>query len=110
MSECAGQVLESLECGRWHLRAPLSLWQHESGAGWCVGNHVVQVCGLGDTPEEALEDYCRNLVEFAERIERQHGRLMQIMQMANESDSASVHFGQPSVTDCTEEEADNDLV
>lgn len=79
MSECPGQVLESLDCGKWHLRAPLSLWQHESGAGWCVGNHVVQVCGLGDTPEEALADYCRNLIEFAERIERQHERLLEIM-------------------------------
>ena len=110
MTERPSQVLESLDCGKWHLRAPLMLWQTESGVGFVVGNHVVQLCGTGDTPEEALEDYCRNLVEFAERIERQHGRLMQIMQMANESDSASVHFGQPSVTDCTEEEADNDLV
>ena len=79
MSECGGQVLESLECGKWHLRAPLLLWQTESGVGFVVGNHVVQLCGTGDTPEEALEDYCRNLVEFAERIERQHERLLEIM-------------------------------
>lgn len=109
MTERPAQTLTTLDCGKWHLRAPLLLWQTESGVGYVVGNHVVQLCGTGDTPEEALEDYCRNLVEFAERIERQHGRLMQIMQAANKSDSASVHFGQPSVTDCAQEEEASDV-
>lgn len=79
MTERPAQTLTTLDCGKWHLRAPLMLWQTESGVGYVVGNHVVQLCGTGDTPEEALEDYCRNLIEFAERIERQHGRLMEIM-------------------------------
>lgn len=79
MTERPAQTLESLDCGKWHLRAPLLLWQTESGVGYVVGNHVVQLCGTGDTPEEALEDYCRNLIEFAERIERQHERLLEIM-------------------------------
>lgn len=79
MTERPAQTLTTLDCGKWHLRAPLMLWQTESGVGYVVGNHVVQLCGTGDTPEEALEDYCRNLIEFAERIERQHARLMEIM-------------------------------
>jgi hypothetical protein len=79
MTERPAQTLTTLDCGKWHLRAPLLLWQTESGVGYVVGNHVVQLCGTGDTPEEALEDYCRNLIEFAERIERQHERLLEIM-------------------------------
>lgn len=79
MTERPAQTLTTLDCGKWHLRAPLMLWQTESGVGYVVGNHVVQLCGTGDTPEEALEDYCRNLIEFAERIERQHERLLEIM-------------------------------
>jgi len=108
--------LTLLESDRWQLRGPLTLWQYESGAGWTVGNHIVQLCGLGSTPEEALDDYCRHLIEFAEGIERQRGRLLEIMEPIGQSwqvtateDSIagdSIVRGVTSgVTDCTQEEA-----
>lgn len=104
MTERPNTTITALESGQWQLRAPLTLWQHQSGAGWVMGNHVVQVCGIGDTPEEALEDYCHNLIELAERVERQHGKLLQIMRRVNESNAPSVQKGTPGVTDCTKEE------
>lgn len=84
--ERADCLLTELESAEWRLRQPLRLWQTESGAGFVVGNHVVQACGMGDTEDEALDDYARNLIELVERTARQYERLLSILE-ANTSHS-----------------------
>ena len=81
--ERADCFLTELESAEWRLRPPLRLWRTESGAGHVVGTHVVQACGMGDTEDEAVEDYCRNLIELVERTARMMQRLLSILE-ANE--------------------------
>ncbi len=77
MTERPNKVLESLDSGKWHFRK-IGLWHTESGPGHTVGDFTVNLCGTGKTLQEAIEDYSRNLIEFAERTSRQYKLLMEI--------------------------------
>lgn len=64
-------TLCELESDKWRLVKPLILWTFHSGAGYTVGDHgPFQMIGLGDTFDEARDDYCRNLIDAVEYTDR----------------------------------------
>lgn len=92
-------VLEGLESDRWQLVQPLTLWSFKGGPGITVGDlGPFQLIGMGKSFEDARDDYCRNLIEWADAVDRRDDTLNDYM----------VEIGQSCLITATEDSIVNE--